>query len=133
MRSVPVEAIRRHLHARRKPVVDHSPVPRCNIRGVDLLRFNRVDEAQHGLYFPGATDVQQECRAGNHAGDALKAFSSRGSLQDRELPERRAVFIALPANAAEDRFRIKLSYATVVIDDLLVCWTTEAQVDVEPL
>src|SRR5271167_350672 len=119
MRGVPVKAIRRDLHARRKPVVDHSPVPRCDIRGVDLLRFNRIDEAQHGLYFPGAMDLQQEHRAGDHAGGALKALSSSRSLQDRELPERGAVFISLPANAAEDGFGTELSHTAAVINDSL--------------
>src|SRR5208283_530161 len=133
MRGVPVEGIRRDLHARRKPVVDHPPVPRCDIRGVDVLRFNRIDEAQHGLYLPGVMDVQQERCAGNHTGDALKALSSSRDLQDRELPERGAVFIPLPANAAEDGFRTELSHAAAVINDPLVRWTTEAQVDVHPL
>jgi hypothetical protein len=100
---------------------------------IDAGQLDGVDHFEHRLDLRLAIGAQQDARAGQYASDALHVVERHRRLQHHELPERRAVVVADPFDAAADRARREHRDAPPAVQSDLAHGLAEAQVEVHAM
>ena len=106
--------------------MDMAPIVRRSFGGVDVERFDRVDQKQHLLDARPAARLQQDFTTGPHRGQRLIAVACANGAQDVDARNDGAKAIRCPADEGEDSPGGEAEDAAPSVKDLLVDRMAEA-------
>jgi hypothetical protein len=106
--------------------MDMAPIVRRSFGGIDVERFDRVDQKQHAFDVRPAARLQQDFTTGSHRGKRLIAFARADRAQDVDARDDGAKAIRCPADEGEDSPGGEAEDAAPSVEDLFVDRMAEA-------